>query len=91
MKMNVKRLVRLGWVVALTYLGVCVLVALLQARLIYFPTRGYPTTPTDTGLSFEDLRLKTRDGVSIAAWYIPHPDPKGRKEVSYSVTATPAG
>ncbi len=77
MKMNVKRLVRLGWVVALTYLGVCVLVSLLQARLIYFPTRGYPTTPADAGLSFEDLRLKTRDGVSIAAWYIPHPDPKG--------------
>ncbi len=77
MKINVKRLVRLGWVVALTYLGVCVLVSMFQARLIYFPTRGYTTTPADAGLSFEDLRLKTRDGVSIAAWYIPHPDPKG--------------
>ncbi len=34
MRMNVKRLVRLGWVAALTYLGVCVLVSLFQTRLI---------------------------------------------------------
>ncbi len=77
MKMNVRRLARLGRMVVLTYLGVCVVIALFQARLIYFPTRGCHATPADVGLSFEDLRLTTKDGVSIAAWYVPHPDPKG--------------
>ena len=72
-----RRLTRLGIITALTYLGVCVLVGLLQSRLIYFPTRGYPVTPRDIGLAFEDLMLKTADGVSIAAWYVPHADATG--------------
>jgi fermentation-respiration switch protein FrsA (DUF1100 family) len=74
MKTRVKRLAA---IVLLTYLGVCVLVALLQSRLIYFPTRGYPVTPADVGLTFEDLTLTTNDGISIAAWYVPHPEAKG--------------
>lgn len=64
-------------VVALTYLGVCVFITLLQSRLIYFPTRDYPVTPADIGLEFEDLTLETSDGVAIAAWYVPRLDPKG--------------
>ncbi len=72
-----RRIRRLILVVVLTYLGVCVLVGLLQSRLIYFPTRGYPVAPSDIGLDFEDLTLRTNDGVSIAAWYVPHVDPKG--------------
>jgi len=71
------RVRRLVIVVVLAYLGVCVLARLLQSWLMYFPTRGYPTTPSDLGLDFEDLTLKTGDGVSIAAWFVPHADPKG--------------
>ena len=65
------RIRRLLVIVAVTYLGVCALVTLFQTHLIYFPTRDYFATPADVGLTFEDLNLKTRDGVSIAAWFVP--------------------
>jgi hypothetical protein len=61
----------------LTYLGVCVLIAVFQSRLIYFPTGEYAFTPAGIGLDFEDLTLETGDGVAIAAWYVPHPTAKG--------------
>lgn len=60
-----------------TYVGVCVLIAALQTKLIYFPSKGYDAVPTDVGLAFEDLTLRTADGVSIAAWYIPHEHARG--------------
>ena len=53
------------------------LIELLQARLIYFPTRDYDSTPADVGLPFEDLTLLAGDGVAIAAWYVPHPEARG--------------
>ena len=59
-----RRVIRLAVVILLAYLGACVLVGLLQARLIYFPTRGYDATPADVGLHFEDLTLKTGDATS---------------------------
>lgn len=71
------RLRRLAVIILLTYVGVCVIIGLLQRHLIYFPTRDYDATPRDVGLEFEDLTLSTADGVSIAAWYVPHPEPKG--------------
>ncbi len=71
------RLRRLVVIILLTYIGVSVIIGLLQRHLIYFPTREYGATPADVGLEFEDLTLMTDDGVSIAAWYVPHPEPKG--------------
>ena len=68
---------RLLVIVLLTYVGVCMVVAWLQARLIYFPTREYPQTPADIGLEFEDLTLQTRDGERIAAWYVAAPEKHG--------------
>ncbi len=68
---------RLVVIVALTYLSVSLFVAMFQTRLIYFPTPDYPVTPTDFGLEYEDLTLTTRDGVSIAAWYIPYREARG--------------
>jgi fermentation-respiration switch protein FrsA (DUF1100 family) len=58
-------------------LGVCVVLSLLQTHLIYFPTRAYSATPADAGLDYEDLTLKTGDGLAIAAWYVPHAAPIG--------------
>lgn len=60
-----------------TYVAVSVGVMFLQAKLIYFPTRGYAATPADFGLAFDDLTLTTSDGVAIAAWYIPQPEARG--------------
>jgi fermentation-respiration switch protein FrsA (DUF1100 family) len=62
--------------VAFTYILVCIVLGLLQAKLIYFPSRGYDFTPADIGLSYEDLTLTTGDGVEIAAWYVPHATPR---------------
>jgi fermentation-respiration switch protein FrsA (DUF1100 family) len=80
------RPVRSGWrtrarrlvvIVLLTYVGVCVIVRFLQSHLIYFPARDYYATPSDVGLEFEDLTLRTEDGLALGAWHIPHPAPKG--------------
>ncbi|MCS7293720.1 MAG: alpha/beta hydrolase [Gloeomargarita sp. SKYBB_i_bin120] len=57
------------------YGGLLLLLWLGQARLMYFPSRQIVATPQDTGLSYEDLRLTTADGVTISAWWIPAPDP----------------
>lgn len=70
------RVLRLIVIAAGTYAGVCLLLAFLQKRLIYFPTAEYRETPADRGLEYEDLTLTTADGVSIAAWYAPNPAPK---------------
>lgn len=71
------RVRRLAVIALLTYVGVCMLTALLQSRLIYFPTRGYSNTPADVALVYDEMMLTTADGVSIAAWYAPHPTPRG--------------
>ncbi|MFQ5414329.1 MAG: alpha/beta hydrolase [Phycisphaerae bacterium] len=60
-----------------TYVGVCVILGFLQSRLMYFPSRGYPQTPRDVGLAFDDVTLETSDGVAIAAWYVPAASPNG--------------
>lgn len=50
------------------------LAVIFQRRLIYFPPRGYPMTPRALGLSYEELELKSEDGVSLRAWFVPSPD-----------------
>ena len=63
--------------VVTVYVVVCAVVFSLQARLIYFPDRDYWTTPGEVGLTFDDLTLTTEDGLSLAAWYVPHAEAKG--------------
>ena len=45
----------------------------LQPSMVFFPTRVLQTTPQDWGLDYEDVTLRTADGVSIHGWFIPHP------------------
>jgi len=59
---------------SLGYLGLVAFVYVRQPKMLYFPTREIETTPAAIGLSFEDINLKTADGLSIFAWYIPAPD-----------------
>ncbi|MFA7484769.1 MAG: alpha/beta hydrolase, partial [Phycisphaerae bacterium] len=49
---------------------------LMQPKLTYRPIRDVPYTPEEIGLEFEDLTLKTEDGIAISAWYIPAPESK---------------
>jgi uncharacterized protein len=62
---------------------VVVWVWLTQDRLVYFPQvgRGNPATPAAAGLRFENLRLKTEDGETLAAWWVPAPVEKARGAV----------
>ena len=46
-------------------------VAIGQSKYVYFPDNDVVATPTSVGLAFEDLSLKTEDGESIKAWYVP--------------------
>lgn len=59
---------------ALGYLGLIAFVYIRQPNMLYFPTKEIEQTPTALGLSFEEVRFKTSDGLTIAAWHIPAPD-----------------
>lgn len=48
-------------------------------RFVYRPdATGAPSdfTPSDLGLKFEELSLRTEDGLTLAGWYVPAPNPK---------------
>lgn len=55
----------------LGYLVILGFVYVRQASMIYYPVREIFNTPGDIGLNFEEVTLKTKDGVTISAWYIP--------------------
>jgi pimeloyl-ACP methyl ester carboxylesterase len=42
----------------------------MQNQLLYMPTRQYDFLPREVGLEYEDLWLKTKDGVSIHCWLV---------------------
>ncbi len=43
-------------------------------RFVYFPTREHDGgTPAAAGLDYEDVHLRTRDGVQLHAWFVPGP------------------
>ncbi len=74
---------------ALAYVGVCVLLGVFQARLIWFPGKDGGTTPRDEGLAFEDLTLATPDGERIHAWFLPaHGEARGALLFSHGNAGT---
>jgi fermentation-respiration switch protein FrsA (DUF1100 family) len=57
---------------AMAYAAIVALVFWYQSKLVYFPMKGaYAVTPQSRGLPFEAVRLKTEDGIELAAWWIP--------------------
>lgn len=61
------------------YVAVVALVAVGQSRLVYLPDlqRELAATPAQAGLAFEAVTLRTADGQSLAAWWVPHPSARG--------------
>jgi len=53
------------------YIAATALVALRQADYIYRPDHNIDTDPSDAGLTFEDITLKTPDGETLQAWFVP--------------------
>lgn len=45
----------------------------LERMLIYFPTKTVAGNPAQAGLQFQELSLRTEDGIKLSAWFIPHP------------------
>ncbi len=43
---------------------------LMQARLVYLPLQEIESIPSDIGLAYEDVSLKTSDSVIVNGWFI---------------------
>ena len=48
------------------------LVRATEARLAFFPFRGEDFTPERFGVPFEGLTVRTADGETLRAWWLPH-------------------
>lgn len=46
---------------------------LMQPRMVFIPYSEVSENPTDWGLAYEDVWLRTRDGLRLHAWYLPRP------------------
>lgn len=42
-----------------------------QGSMVYFPEEEVPYTPADIGLSFQEITIITKDGITLSAWFIP--------------------
>lgn len=49
------------------------LVPLIEPGMIYFPMKELEGNPSSVGLKYEDIYLKTSDGVLIHGWFIENP------------------
>jgi fermentation-respiration switch protein FrsA (DUF1100 family) len=57
--------------VALLCVGLVLLLFLFQARLVFFPTRAYQSTPAVAGLDFDQVFFETEDGLTLSGWFVP--------------------
>ena len=66
-------------ILAAVYGGLALLLYVVQSHLVFHPEidREVAATPSKIGLPYEDLHLKTSDGISLHGWYIPATRPRG--------------
>ncbi len=66
-------------ILAAVYGGLALLLAIFQSQLVFYPEvdRKIAATPSQVGLPYEDIQLKTSDGIDLHGWYIPAPQPRG--------------
>jgi fermentation-respiration switch protein FrsA (DUF1100 family) len=75
---RIKRLMTsLLFILCGVYFGILVLLFLMQSKLIYFPFKGIVCTPADIRMEYEDVTMKTPDGLNLNAWFIPAKSPTG--------------
>ena len=65
--------------VAIAYAAVLVLVYVFQSRLVYYPEVGreVAVTPQSYGLPFDPVEIRTSDGETLSAWWVPVADARG--------------
>ncbi len=71
------RMLSIVVIVVTLYVGLVALAFLFQERLLYFPLRGLAATPASIGLTYENVWLKTADGVKLSGWFIPAEPARG--------------
>ena len=59
------------------YLALLALLYFGQSRLVYGPSGDEQGDPGEIGLAFERVSLQTPDGLTLDAFYTPHPQPRG--------------
>lgn len=66
-------------ILAAAYAGLALLLYIFQSHLIFLPNTGREivATPSQIGLPYEDIQLKTADSISLHGWYIPAPQARG--------------
>jgi hypothetical protein len=55
------------------YLGLCAGVWLVQRRLLYFPAGAPEADPSSLDLAFEDVDVRSADGLRLHGWWLPAP------------------
>lgn len=66
-------------VLAAAYGGLSLWLLVFQSNLVFYPEidREVAATPALAKLQYEDLHLKTADGIDLHGWYVPALQPRG--------------
>lgn len=67
-------LLKLLAIAGLCYLAVTAWVYFSQRRLLYYPTHSMEMSPSDVGLTHEDVRLINGFGTRLHGWWLPRKD-----------------
>lgn len=57
--------------------GLVLFVSGCVSNAMYHPERTLRYTPAVAGLTYEDIRVETQDGISISGWWVPAVRPRG--------------
>lgn len=72
-----KTLTAFAGVLGIGYGGICASMFFRQASFVYFPSRDVWTDPRSVGLPYEEIRLRTSDGLALGAWWVPSEKARG--------------
>lgn len=64
-------------VIATVYILFTLYLFIFQSRQIYFPDRALIADPSNIGLDFDNIFLKTEDAIELSSWYIPSNSKRG--------------
>ncbi len=59
------------------YLGFTALLLVFQSSFVYFPERELELTPAAIGLSHEEVRFESADGLKLHGWFVQAENPRG--------------
>jgi fermentation-respiration switch protein FrsA (DUF1100 family) len=76
---TVEAVLKIAGIAVLMYAALVGCVFIAQESLVYFPNTGreLTTTPAAQGLRYEDVSIRTEDGETLHAWWVPAERAKG--------------